>query len=125
MTETPATAGDLDPEDAKILRLARTARQRAYVTSGAGEGAAARDTEGRTYAAATVQHSDPSLTTTALRGALVAALSSGARTFEAFAVVGEQTALSDEDRDLLAEIAAGVPVLIADGGGSVVATETP
>ena len=42
--------GDLDPEDAKIVTLARSARAR----TGAAEGAAVRDTDGRTYAAATV-----------------------------------------------------------------------
>jgi hypothetical protein len=43
-------AADLDPEDAKIVTLARSARAR----TGAAEGAAVRDTDGRTYVAATV-----------------------------------------------------------------------
>lgn len=46
----PVSAEDLDPEDAKIITLARSARARV----GAAEGAAVRDTDGRTYAAATV-----------------------------------------------------------------------
>ena len=40
----------LDPEDAKLITLARSARGR----TGAAEGAAVRDTDGRTYLAATV-----------------------------------------------------------------------
>ena len=44
------TPDPLDPEDAKIVTLARAARAR----TGAAEGAAVRDTEGRTYAAVTV-----------------------------------------------------------------------
>src|SRR3712207_7458900 len=41
---------DLQPEDAKLVTLARSARGR----TGAPEGAAVRDTDGRTYLAATV-----------------------------------------------------------------------
>jgi cytidine deaminase len=80
----------LTPEDAKIVTLARSARLRAYVPHGglaAAEGAAVRDTDGRTYAAATVENADPALTTSALRAAVAAAASSGARSFEAAAVV--------------------------------------
>ena len=42
---TMSGAADLDPEDAKIVTLARSARAR----TGAAEGAAVRDTDGRTY----------------------------------------------------------------------------
>ena len=43
---------ELDPEDAKLVTLARGARMRAHVPySGGAEGAAVRDAEGRTYAA--------------------------------------------------------------------------
>ena len=66
-------AADLDPEDAKIVTLARSARAR----TGAAEGAAVRDTDGRTYVAATVAL--PSLSLTALQAAVAAAVSSGAR----------------------------------------------
>ena len=67
---TPADP-PLDPEDAKIVTLARSARARV----GAAEGAAVRDTDGRTYAAATVAL--PSLRLTALQAAVAAAVSSG------------------------------------------------
>ena len=80
---------ELDPEDVKIVTLARATMARAHVPhTGVREGAAVRDTDGRTYAAATVENADPALTTSALRGAVAAAASSGARSFEAAAVVG-------------------------------------
>lgn len=111
-----------DPEDLKIVTLARTARARGYPVPY--EGAAARDDTGRTYAAATVGHTDDALATSALRGALAAAVSSGARRFEAFALVAHEPALTDADRALLTELARGVPVLLATPDGGIVATTT-
>ena len=111
---------ELDPEDAKIVTLARAALLRAYVPhSGAAEGAAVRDTDGRTYAAATVEHTDPALTTSALRAAVVAAAASGARAFEAAAVVTGRTQLDEWDLAVLREFGDGVPVLVADPDGTV------
>jgi cytidine deaminase len=110
-----------DPEDAKIVTLARTARTRGYPAPD--EGAALRDDTGRTYAAASVGHRDPALATSALRGALAAAVSSGARRFEAFALVAATPALTAADRGLLAELAVGTPVLLATPDGTVVATD--
>ena len=108
---------DLDPEDAKILVLARGARLRAHVPhTGVAEGAAVRDTDGRTYAAATVENADPALTTSALRGAVSAAASSGVRAFEAAAVVTE-TIVSEADLAVLREFGVGVPVLLAGPDG--------
>ncbi|HEY5334582.1 MAG TPA: cytidine deaminase [Mycobacteriales bacterium] len=109
-----------DPEDTKIVTLARTARTRGYPRPD--EGAAVRDDTGRTYAAATVGHDDPALSTSALRGALSAAVSSGARRFEAFALVADEPTLSDADRAVLAGLGRGVPVLLATPDGAVVAT---
>jgi cytidine deaminase len=117
----------LDGEDAKIVILARTARLRAHAPhTGTTEGAALRDTDGRTYAAATVEHPDPALTTSALRGALSAAASSGARRFEAAALVTvDDRGLADDDRRLLAEFAGeGLPVFLADGKGQLRETLT-
>ena len=109
----------MNDEDAKLVTLARGARLRAYVPhSGAGDGAAVRDSDGRTYAAATVENSDPALTTSALRAAVVAAASSGARAFEAAAVVTEGT-VSAEDLAVLAEFGPDVPVFVADPDGTV------
>jgi hypothetical protein len=76
-------AADLDPEDLKIINLARSARARVA----AAEGAAVRDETGRTYAAAAVAL--PSLRLSALRLAVAMAASSGAVTLEAAAVVSE------------------------------------
>jgi len=112
---------ELDPEDAKLVLLARAARGRAYVLSTAPEGAAVRDRDGRTYTAATVDNAHPALGTTALRGAVVAAASSGARGFEAAAVVGTAGQAAEEDLAVLREFGTGVPVLLADPDGTVVA----
>ena len=76
-------------EDAKLVTLARSARARI----GAVEGAAVRDGDGRTYAAATV--SLPSLTLTALQLAVANAVSSGAVKLEAAVVVTEASTWTD------------------------------
>lgn len=111
---------ELAPEDAKIVTLARSARLRAYVPyDGLTEGAAVRDTDGRTYAAATVQHSDPALAVSALRAAVVAAAASGARTFEAAAVVTDSAEADVADVAMLAEFGAGVPILLAAPDGTL------
>lgn len=73
---------DLDPEDAKLVTLAKATRARV----GSAEGAAVRDSDGRTYAAAPVAL--PSLTLSALQVAVAMAISSGATGLEAAAVVG-------------------------------------
>jgi cytidine deaminase len=114
----------VDPEDAKIVTLARAARTRAHAPyTGVTEGAAVRDADGRTYAAATVETEDPALTTSALRGAVVAAASSGARSFEAAAVVTEGS-LSEIDLAVLREFGVGVPVLLAGPDGVLRETVT-
>ena len=104
---------ELDPEDQKIVVLARSARARTQ----AAEGAAVRDTDGRTYAAATVDL--PSLRLTALQAAVAAAVSSGAPGLEAAAVV---TAAGDVDAASLAavrDLTPTAPVLRADASGTV------
>lgn len=107
------SADDLDPEDAKIVTLARATRAR----TGAPEGAAVRDVDGRTYVAATV--SLPSLRLTALQAAVAAAVSSGAVGLEAAAVVTDADTV---DRDSLAavrDLTPTAPVLRADPSGTV------
>lgn len=76
---------EIDPEDAKIITLARAARAR----NGTLEGAAVRDETGRTYSATTVDL--PSLKLSALQVAVAMAVSSGAESLEAAAVVSEGT----------------------------------
>ncbi|GAC1609860.1 MAG: cytidine deaminase [Mycobacteriales bacterium] len=102
----------MSPEDTKLVTLARGARLRAHVPHTAlAEGAAVRDIDGRTYAAATVENADPALTVPALRAAVAAAASSGARSFEAAVVVSEDD-LRDDDVAVLREFGSGVPVLL-------------
>ena len=81
----------LDPEDRKIVTLARSARAR----NGVPEGAAVRDETGRTYVAGTVALA--SLKLSALRTAVAMAVASGAKSLEAAAVVTEAEAAPTED----------------------------
>lgn len=113
----------MDPEDSKLVTLARSARLRAHAPhTGVAEGAALRDEDGRTYSAATVENKDVDLTTSALRGAVSAAASSGARAFEAAAVVTD--GFSDRDLEVLREFGAGIPVLVAGADGQLRETRT-
>jgi cytidine deaminase len=106
------TGVELDPEDAKLVTLARSARAR----TGAAEGAAVRDDMGRTYAATTVALS--SLTLTALQAAVAAAVSSGAQRLEAAAVVSDSPDLDMESAALLSDLGVGAAIN-ADTTGSV------
>ena len=110
---------ELSAEDTKIVTLARGAQLRAHAPhTGVAEGAAVRDTDGRTYAAATVENADPALTTSALRAAVCAAASSGIRTFEAAALV-TSALVSSADLAVLREFGVGVPVHVAGPDGVV------
>ncbi|WP_447006230.1 cytidine deaminase [Saccharothrix isguenensis] len=104
---------DLDPEDQKIITLARSARAR----TGAPEGAAVRDTDGRTYAATTVAL--PSLKLTALQAAVAAAVSSGAEGLEAAAVVTAAGAVDEDSLAAVRDMTAGARVFRADASGAV------
>ncbi|MDQ1682730.1 MAG: hypothetical protein QOG52_1417 [Frankiaceae bacterium] len=124
----PAGQTPLGAEDAKLIVLARAARVRAYAPyGGVIEGAAVRDTDGRTYAAATVQHKDERLASSALRGALSAFASSGARTLEAVALVHDRTIgiVCADDLMLVAEFGADVPIIVAGLDGTVLTTVVP
>ena len=108
----------LGAEDAKLVLLARSARLRAYTPhGGVAEGAAVRDTDGRTYAAATVDNARPELATSALRAAVVAAAASGARRFEAAAIVTERDSIHPDDVAVLTEFGTGAPVFLAGPDG--------
>jgi hypothetical protein len=107
---------DLDAEDAKIITLARSVRAR----TGAAEGAAVRDTDGRTYAAATVTL--PSLKLTALQAAVAAAVSSGAEGLEAAAVVTDADKVDADSAAAVRDLTATGPILRADISGAVVET---
>ena len=96
---------DLSAEDAKLVTLARATRAR----TGAAEGAAVRDLDGRTYAGATV--SLPSLGISALGVCLAMAVSSGARGLEAAVVLGGSGSLAAADAAALADFAGPEVVL--------------
>ncbi|PKV85653.1 cytidine deaminase [Streptomyces sp. TLI_146] len=105
---------ELDPEDRKIITLARSARAR----NGVAEGAAVRDETGRTYVAGTVELD--SLRLSALRTAVAMAVASGAKSLEAAAVVTEAATASAEDRAAVRDLGgAGTPVLVAGPDGEV------
>lgn len=108
-----------DPEDVKIVTLARSTRAR----SQAAEGAAVRDTDGRTYAASTVQL--PSLRVSALQLAVAMAVSSGVRGLEAAAVVTEAGTVDPTDLDAVRDVGgSGLSVFRADLRGDIAGVET-
>ncbi|MFD6999533.1 cytidine deaminase [Streptomyces mirabilis] len=115
MTDSSA----LDPEDRKIVTLARSARAR----NGVPEGAAVRDETGRTYVAGTVDL--PSLRLSALRTVVAMAVASGAKSLEAAAVVSEAGEVSSEDRAAVRDLGGpATPVLLAGPDGTVRLTVT-
>ncbi|GAA0589272.1 cytidine deaminase [Kribbella sandramycini] len=102
---------DLPAEDAKLVTLARAARARTR----AAEGAAVRDSDGRTYSACTVALDTVALT--ALQLAVAMALSSGVKGLEAAAVVTESETI---DVNVVRHFAgAAIPVVLADPTGEV------
>jgi hypothetical protein len=106
-------AASLDPEDLKIINLARAARARVAVA----EGAAVRDETGRTYAAAAVDL--PSLQLTALQLAVAMAASSGAASLEAAAVVSEAVELDPADLAVLRDFGEQITVFHARPDGAL------
>jgi hypothetical protein len=109
---------ELSAEDAKLVTLARSARARI----GAVEGAAVRDGDGRTYAAATVAL--PSLTVTALQLAVANAVAAGAVKLEAAAVVTEASTLDGAGHAAVRDLSAAAPVHLAGPNGAVLGTIT-
>jgi cytidine deaminase len=92
------TDAQLDPENAKILTLAKDQHAR----NSAAEGAAVRDETGRTYVATTVDL--PSLKLTALQTAVAMAVVSGATALEAAVVVTEEAEFRAEDLAVVADL---------------------
>ena len=101
---------ELTAEDAKLVTLARATRARTR----AAEGAAVRDLDGRTYAAASVEL--PSLRLAALEVCVAMAVSSGATGLEAAVVLAGE----DPELAVVREFAGtGVPVHVGDERGSI------
>ncbi len=87
MSDAPA----LSVEDRNLVTLARATRARTR----AAQGAAVRDTDGRTYAGATVDL--PSLQVSAVGVCIAMAVSSGSRGLEAVVVMGAGDTLAEAD----------------------------
>jgi hypothetical protein len=107
------------PEDLKIITLARAARARVAAT----EGAAVRDETGRTYAAAAVAL--PSLRLSALHLAVAMAVSSGAASLEAAALVTDDGELDSADLAVVREVGPDAVVFHAAPDGTLKATLRP
>ncbi|AAZ54885.1 cytidine deaminase [Thermobifida fusca] len=108
------TAHELsNPEDTKLITLARSSRAR----NSAAEGAAVRDETGRTYVATTV--SLPSLQLSAVQAAVAAAVSSGAQRLEAAVVVTEAAEWTEADRAVAADLNTETLVVAAPDGTPV------
>jgi len=107
---------ELTAEDAKLVVLARGARGRV----GAVEGAAVRDSDGRTYAASSV--SLPSLTVTALQLAVASAVAAGATRLEAGAVVTEASTLDGAGHAAVRDLSTEAPIHVAAPDGTLLGT---
>lgn len=110
---------EISAEDKKLVTLARATRARI----GAAEGAAARDTDGRTYAAATVDL--PSLRISAVQACIAMAVASGSAGIDAIVVLGESGELASLDRAPLSDFsgAEGVVVHLGDPRGAIASSQ--
>ena len=112
-------SAQLSAEDQKLVTLARAARSR----TGGPEGAAVRDTDGRTYAAATVAL--PSLQVSALGVCVAMAVSSGSRGLEAAVVLSDTERVAPLDLAILRDFSgSGVVVHVGDPRGTVSSSTT-
>jgi hypothetical protein len=108
---------ELSAEDRKLVTLARATRAR----TGAAEGAAVRDADGRTYAAATVAL--PSLQVSAVGVCVAMAVASGSKGLEAVVLLTEADRIADADLAVVRDFAgAGVTVHVGDPRGTLGAT---
>lgn len=105
----------LSAEDAKLVTLARATRARARAV----EGAAVRDLDGRTYAAASVRLEHLELS--ALEVCVAMAVSSASAGLEAAVVLldGEPAEVRVDLRAATDFTGPGVPVLVGDGRGRI------
>jgi hypothetical protein len=108
----------LPPEDNKLVVLARATRAR----TGAAEGAALRDLDGRTYAGATVDL--PSLQVSAVGVVVAMAVASGSQGAEAVVVLTEDEVAASDLAALRDFAGDGVTVHRAAPSGAVQDTTT-
>ncbi|MCW2737303.1 cytidine deaminase [Nocardioides sp.] len=109
--DLPDLSGDLSAEDAKLVTLARATRARAR----SHEGAAVRDLDGRTYAAAGVRLAHLELS--ALEVCVAMAVSSASTGLEAAVVLTDSELV---DVAAASDFAgADVPVLVGDATGRI------
>ena len=108
---------ELSAEDAKLVVLARGARTRVNAT----QGAAVRDTTGRTYASANVVLGEVELSATVL--SVAQAVASGATGLEAI-VVCSDLGFSEQDFAVIASVTTGIPAFTISLTGDVVDSQT-
>lgn len=106
---------DLSAEDQKLVTLARATRARIQ----AAQGAAVRDSDGRTYAATTVDLE--SLRLSAIESVIAMAVSSGSASVEACVVLGGPGEVTGRDAAVLGEFAGpgGLTVHWGDARGTI------
>ncbi|WP_372735559.1 cytidine deaminase [Nocardioides sp.] len=117
MSDAIPAAPEVSAEDHKLVTLARATRAR----TNAAEGAAVRDLDGRTYAAATVAL--PSLAVSALGACIAMAVASGAKGLEAAVLLSEGDGPADLDLAAVREFAGPeVPIHLGNWRGQVSAS---
>jgi cytidine deaminase len=116
---------DTTESDLELYEIARSAAEFAYAPySNFAVGAALRATDGRVFAGVNVENASYGLTICAERSALVAAVASGAREFDAIAVHGGASSVPPcgSCRQVLAEFAPELRVIWRRDGAPVVSS---
>lgn len=101
---------DIEPEDATLVTLARSARVRTNAT----EAVAVRDTTGRTFTAVSVTL--PSLALTACQAVAAAVVVSAGGALETAVILSEAPEVDDADLAVLSDLGAVVVVLVRPDG---------
>lgn len=110
---------ELTAEDTKLVTLARATRVRA----GANQGAAVRDENGRTYAAASVAL--PSLEISAVQVCVAMAISSGSQGLESVVLLADTDVAGEADLAVIRDFAGGgVPIHFGDARGQLSGSAT-
>jgi cytidine deaminase len=116
---------EITESDLELYEIARSAALVAYAPySNFAVGAALRTADGTIFRGVNVENASFGLTICAERGAVVAAVASGAREFEAIAVHGDASSVPPcgSCRQVLAEFAPGLRVIWRRDGAPVVSS---